>query len=310
MRTNTKILVTGGAGNIGSSLVKSLIKDPSCFVMVVDNLATGDAKNLPTNNIDNYSFIECDVNNRSEIEPVMKDGKFDVVFHYAAMVGVERTQSNPLGVLKDIDGIKNILELSIETNIRRVFYASSSEVYGEPVHMPQEEITTPLNSRLPYAVIKNVGESFFQIYGKEHGLEYTIFRFFNTYGSSQSNDFVVPRFINKALKNEDICIYGDGSQSRTFLHISDNIEFTLKVFYNNAFINSTVNVGNDKEITILELANIVIKCTGSNSKIKFIDPLKEGDMRRRRPNITRMMKLYNRNLVNIEEGISQIINEK
>ena len=303
------ILITGGAGNIGGSLVRALVKNGSYFVQIVDNLSTGKMDNLPDQNIGNWDFIQCDVNHNSEISSVMRGVKFDVVFHYAAMVGVERTQLNPLGVLKDIEGIKNILNLSKETNVKRVFYASSSEVYGEAVSTYQHEITTPLNSRLPYAIVKNVGESFFRSYGEEHGLKYTIFRFFNTYGPLQNNDFVVSRFINKALNNEDIYIYGDGSQSRTFLHINDNISFTLKVLSDDAFINDIVNVGNDKEVTVKELANIIKDMLNSKSKINYIDPLKEGDMQRRRPDIMKMIEFYKKDLISIEDGISLIMQE-
>jgi UDP-glucose 4-epimerase len=303
------ILITGGAGNIGGSLVRALVENGNYFVQIVDNLSTGKMDNLPDQNIGNWDFIQCDVNNNSEISSVMRRVKFDVVFHYAAMVGVERTQLNPLGVLKDIEGIKNILNLSKETNVKRVFYASSSEVYGEAVSTYQHEITTPLNSRLPYAIVKNVGESFFRSYGEEHGLKYTIFRFFNTYGPLQNNDFVVSRFINKALNNEDIYIYGDGSQSRTFLHINDNISFTLKVLSDDAFINDIVNVGNDKEVTVKELANIIKDMLNSKSKINYIDPLKEGDMQRRRPDIMKMIEFYKKDLISIEDGISLIMQE-
>jgi len=303
------ILITGGAGNIGGSLVRALVANGSYFVQIVDNLSTGKIDNLPDQNIGNWDFIQCDVNNNAEISSVMRRVKFDVVFHYAAMVGVERTQLNPLGVLKDIEGIKNILNLSKETNVKRVFYASSSEVYGEAVSTYQHEITTPLNSRLPYAIVKNVGESFFRSYGEEYGLKYTIFRFFNTYGPLQNNDFVVSRFINKALNNEDIYIYGDGSQSRTFLHINDNISFTLKVLFDDVFINDIVNVGNDKEVTVKELANIIKDMLNSKSKINYIDPLKEGDMQRRRPDIMKMMEFYKKDLISIEDGISLIMQE-
>jgi len=106
--------------------------------------------------------------------------------------------------LDDLQGFRNVLTLCKNTGVKRVFYASSSEVYGEPVHLPQHEHTTPLNSRLPYAVVKNAGEAFCRSYYQEYGLEYTIFRFFNTYGSKQSPDFVVSRFINMALQNKPI----------------------------------------------------------------------------------------------------------
>jgi UDP-glucose 4-epimerase len=119
----------------------------------------------------------------------------------------------------------------------------------------------------------------------------------------------VSRFINKALNNEDIYIYGDGSQSRTFLHVNDNISFTLKVLSNGALINDIVNVGNDKEVTVKELANIIKDMLNSKSKINYIDPLKEGDMQRRRPDIMKMIEFYKKDLISIEDGISLIMQE-
>ncbi|MBT7706851.1 NAD-dependent epimerase/dehydratase family protein [archaeon] len=296
------ILITGGAGCIGSSLVHALLDNGNYFVQVVDNLSTGNIDNLP----DHCNFTLCDVNNYSEISLVMQERQFDIVFHYAAIVGVKRTQENPLKVLDDINGIKNILELSVKTKVKRVFYSSSSEVYGEPVSLPQNEATTPLNSRVPYAIVKNIGEAFFRSYYKEFDLKYTIFRFFNTYGPSQSDDFVVSRFINKALNNEDICIYGDGKQSRTFLYINDNIDFTMKIISEDLLINDTINIGNNKMIEIKELAKIIKKVLKSKSKIKYIEPLKEGDMSRRQPDISKMLKLYKNDLTGIESGVMNI----
>ena len=155
--------------------------------------------------------------------------QFDYVFHYAAVVGVKRTQENPIMVLNDIEGIKNVLQLSKNSSVKRVFFSSSSEVYGEPVELPQNEETTPLNSRVPYAIVKNVGESFFRSYFKSYGLPYTIFRFFNTYGPNQSEDFVIAKFLKSALINEDITIYGDGSQTRTFCYVDDNINTCISL---------------------------------------------------------------------------------
>lgn len=303
-----KILVTGGAGFIGSSLCETLIKNNDYFVVAVDNLSTGHVKKLPEYAA-NFKFIRADVNNRAEIAEIMMAWKFDFVFHYAAVVGVKRTIENPLSVLKDIDGIRNILELSKNTGVQRVFYSSSSEIYGEPVEFPQHEDTTPLNSRLPYAIVKNIGEAYLRSYYREYGLEYTIFRFFNTYGPKQSRHFVISKFISKALKNEDITIYGDGSQTRTFLYIDNNVEAVLNAFKGNYFVNEVVNIGNDKEITILELAKKIIKITGSSSKIVFLPPLAEGDMRGRRPDITKMKKLISTKLIDLEEGIERILKE-
>lgn len=113
---------------------------------------------------------------------------------------MKRTTDNPVSVLHDIDGIRNVLDLCKNTGVKRVFFSSSSEVYGEPVEFPQNEHTTPLNSKLPYAIVKNIGEAFLRSYHKEYGLDYTVFRFFNTYGPKQSKDFVVSKFIRAALK--------------------------------------------------------------------------------------------------------------
>jgi UDP-glucose 4-epimerase len=303
-----RILVTGGAGNVGSALVKGLLKDDSNYVVVADNLITGSTSKLPPAG-DNFDFVKCDVNNYKDLSELMQSNSFDFVFHYAALVGVQRTQEHPLMVLEDIEGIKNVLSLAKNTSVKRVFYSSSSEVYGEPVEIPQHEERTPLNSRVPYAIVKNVGESFFKTYHQEFGLEYTIFRFFNTYGPAQSEDFVISRFLKMALKNEDITIYGDGNQSRTFCYVDDNVEATLKSFNDNLFVNDTVNVGGDKIYTINELAELVLELTGSKSKIIHLAPLEEGDMTRRQPDNTKMKKVLGRDLLTLEEGIKRILKD-
>lgn len=300
-----KILITGGAGFIASSTAEKLLKDPNNQIVLVDNLLTGSIKNIP-NNI-NCKFIKADVNNFNNISSIMTSFCFDYVYHYAAVVGVQRTLDNPILVLNDIQGIKNILDLSKSTDVKRVFFASSSEVYGEPVHLPQHEFNTPLNSRLPYAIVKNVGESYLKSYQQEFQLDYTIFRFFNTYGPKQSTDFVMSKFIYSALKNEPITIYGDGSQTRTFCYIDDNTEFCVNAINNKNTINEIYNVGNDFIITIKELAELIIKKTKSKSKIIHLPSLKDGDMTRRQPDITKMKKLLNRNLLSIEEGIEKLL---
>jgi len=171
------ILVTGGAGNVGSALIEKLLNDENHFVVTVDNLLTGDVAKIPFHAKKNFRFIKADVNDFNDISPIMLSYRFDYVFHYAAMVGVKRTQDNPISVLHDIEGIKHVLSLSKNTGVKRVFFSSSSEVYGEPVEFPQNEYTTPLNSRLPYAIVKNVAEAFLKSYQKEYGLDFTIFRF-------------------------------------------------------------------------------------------------------------------------------------
>ena len=210
-------------------------------------------------------------------------------------------------VLEDLQGIKNILTLSKNTGVKRVFYSSSSEVYGEPVHLPQHEETTPLNSRLPYAIVKNAGEAFCKAFKQEFNLDYTIFRFFNTYGPLQSTDFVMSKFVRAAQRNDKITVYGKGDQTRTFCYIDDNIDATLKCLLENEYINDVVNIGNDVQITILELAELIIKTTKSKSEIEYLPPLPEGDMSRRQPDIGKMKKLLDRDLLSLEDGLKILL---
>lgn len=305
-----KILVTGGAGFIASNLAARLADNPANEVVIVDNLQTGELAKIPMSLHDNVRFIKSDVNSFNDISTIFCSFSFDYVFHYAATVGVKRTLANPIMVLNDLNGIKNVLDLSKNTGVKRVFFSSSSEVYGEPVEFPQNEHTTPLNSRLPYAIVKNVGEAYLRAYYQEFGLEYTIFRFFNTYGTKQSTDFVMSKFLQAALEGKDITIYGDGSQTRTFCYIDDNIDATLNAFYNNQAVNDVANIGSDFEISILELAHKIIDITGSSSKIVFLPALKEGDMTRRCPDISVMKRLLQREMTPIEQGIRNLMADR
>jgi UDP-glucuronate decarboxylase len=302
----TKILITGGAGFIGSSLAEKLVANPENYVVAVDDLSTGRVENLPGQS-SNFRFIKTNVNDYGDISAIMLGFQFDYVFHYAACVGVQRTLRNPVQVLCDIDGIKNVLGLAKNTGVRRVFYSSSSEVYGEPVEFPQNEDTTPLNSKLPYAVVKNVGESFLRSYKREYGLDFTIFRFFNTYGPKQSADFVMTKFIESALHGRDLTIYGDGSQSRTFCYIGDNVDATVNALMQDRWVNEVVNIGNEVEVSVLELAQQVVAATDSRSRIVHVAPLPEGDMRRRKPDITKMREVLGRELTPLADGIRKTI---
>ena len=139
-----------------------------------------------------------------------------------------------------------------------------------------------------------------------YNLDYTIFRLFNTYGPSQSDDFVITKFIKQSLKGENLIINGDGSQTRTFCYIDDSINAQIKCMNNDFYINQVLNIGSEYEITILDLAKLVIKITSSKVKIIHKDPLKEGDMTRRKPDISKMKKVLNRELLSLEEGIKKV----
>ncbi len=302
---NTTYLITGGAGNVGSTLASHLANNANNTIVIVDNLSTGALHKVPKKN--NVKFIKANVNDYNDIAPIFARYNFDYVFHYAALVGVKRTLENPISVLKDIDGIKHVLSLSKNSGVKRVFYSSSSEVYGEPFEIPQNEKTTPLNSRLPYAIVKNVGEAFFKSYYQEYGLEYTIFRFFNTYGPNQSEDFVLPRFLKLAMQDKDISIYGDGLQTRSFCYVDDNVQTCINAITDETCVNAVLNVGSDKEQTILSLAKAVIEGANSKSNIVHLPALKEGDMARRCPDTTKMKQVLGRDLMSLEDGIQKLI---
>lgn len=304
----TTILITGGAGNVASALAKKLSENKDNLIVIIDNLSTGSLLKVPK--VENVIFIKANINHYNDIVPVFGRYNFDFVFHYAAVVGVKRTLDNPMMVLEDIEGIKNILSLSKNSGVKRVFYSSSSEVYGEPFEIPQNEHTTPLNSRLPYAIVKNVGEAFCRSYYQEYGLDYTIFRFFNTYGPNQSEDFVVPRFLKSALKNEPIYIYGNGLQTRSFCYVDDNVETCVKAMAEGLCVNDVLNVGSDLEQTILSLAQSIITITKSNSQIIHLPPLEEGDMTRRCPDTSKMKTILGRPLITLEEGITNLIQQE
>ena len=300
------ILVTGGAGNIGSALARALLRSCDANIVVADNLLTGSIEKVRID-APNFTFVKCDANEFEDISSLFYRFRFTHVFHFAAVVGVQRTLANPLLVLRDITGIENILRLSKNTGVQRVYFSSSSEVYGEPFEIPQNENTTPLNSRLPYAVVKNVGEVYLRTYQREYGLPYTIFRFFNTYGPRQSEDFVLPRFVRAAMAGAPLQVYGNGGQTRTFCYVDDTVDACVNAHIGNACENDVVNVGSDVEMTILQLAKLVIRLTQSSSRIEHLPPLPEGDMSRRCPDISRMRSLLARPLVPLEEGIRRLV---
>ena len=305
-----KVLVTGALGFIPSNLCEALL-EKGYFVIGIDNFLTGNFANIDKiKDNPHFIFIRGDINNFDTLYKLFYSFYPDYVYHYAACVGVQRTLDNPLWVLEDIKGFEHLLNLSRDFNVKRIFFSSSSEVYGEPVEFPQSEHTTPLNSKLPYAVVKNIGEVYLKTYQREYALEYTIFRFFNTFGPRQSPDFVVSKFINQALENKDITVYGEGNQTRTFCFIEDNIEATVNAIHCPQAINETYNVGAENEVTILELAQTIIKLSNSSSKIVHLPPLEEGDMTRRKPNNEKMRTelLGGRKLLPYEIGLERTIN--
>ena len=313
-----RILVTGGAGFIGSHLCERLISEGHS-VTAIDNFSTGTASNLTNiKKNDSFTLVEGSILDTQVLTPLINDS--DYVFHLAAAVGVFNIVRNPLAsLLTNIRGTENVLELACKTKTP-VFLTSSSEVYGKNISDSLKEeddrvLGSPVTLRWSYSEAKAIDESLAYAYYIEKQLETRIVRFFNTVGPRQLGAYgmVVPRFVNSALSNEPITIYGDGNQTRCFAHIYDVIDAVIAIAFAENTIGKVINIGNNFEISINELARKIIAETNSESQVIYV-PYKEAygdgfeDMERRVPNIELISKLVGwkpkRNLSTIIADIS------
>jgi UDP-glucose 4-epimerase len=296
-----RILVTGGAGFIGSHLCQRLIADGH-HVTAIDNFSTGRPSNLiGLETRENFKLIEGSILDTELLNPLIHES--DYVFHLAAAVGVFNIVKNPLASLvTNIRGTENVLEAAHSTSTP-VFLTSSSEVYGKNVSDSLKEsddriLGSPVTLRWSYSEAKAIDESLAYAYFVEKQLETRIVRFFNTVGPRQLGAYgmVVPRFVKSALANEPITIYGDGTQTRCFAHVYDVIDAVIATAFADNTIGKVINIGNDFEISINGLAQKIIAETSSKSEIVYV-PYEEAygdgfeDMERRVPNIDLINKL-------------------
>ncbi|MEI7818394.1 MAG: NAD-dependent epimerase/dehydratase family protein, partial [Desulfuromonadales bacterium] len=270
-----RILVTGGAGFIGSHLCERLISDGHT-VTAIDNFSTGRASNLANlANSDNFRVVEGSILDSSTLNPLIRDAEY--VFHLAAAVGVFNIVKNPLNsLLTNIRGTENVLEAAHATKTP-VFLTSSSEVYGKNISDSLKEsderiLGSPVTLRWSYSEAKAIDESLAYAYFIEKQLETRIVRFFNTVGPRQLGAYgmVVPRFVKAVLSNEPISIYGDGNQTRCFAHVYDVVDAVLAIAFAENTIGKVVNIGNDFEISINALAKKIIDETGSKSELVYV----------------------------------------
>ena len=312
------ILVTGGAGFIGSHLCERLVLDGH-KVTAVDDFSTGKPENLENlKHSDSFTIIEGSILDLRLVNDLARGA--DYVFHLAAAVGVFNIVNNPLAsLLTNIRGTENILEAALSSNAP-VFITSSSEVYGKNISDSLKEsddriLGTPVTLRWSYSEAKAIDESLAYAYYIEKQLDTRIVRFFNTVGPRQLGAYgmVVPRFVKSALTNEPITIYGDGNQTRCFAHVFDVIDAVIAIAFANNTIGKVINIGNDFEISINDLAKKIIAETNSESKIVYVpysEAYGEGfeDMERRVPNIDLIEQLVGwkpwRNLSTIISDIS------
>ena len=290
-----RFLITGGAGFIGSHLTDRLIADDSS-VVILDDISTGRLENLNRyKNNSNVEYIEGSVLDQGLLEATVKN--VDYIFHLAAAVGVFNIVNHPLASLvTNIRGTENILEAALKKNTP-VFLSSSSEVYGKNASDSLKEsddriLGSPTTLRWSYSEAKAIDETLAFAYWTEKKLPTRIVRFFNTVGPRQVGAYgmVIPRFVSMALKNEPITIYGNGEQTRCFGHVYDVVDAVISVAFSDKTIGKVINIGNNFEISMNDLAKKIIKETGSKSEIKYIpysEAYGEGfeDMERRVPNI-------------------------
>lgn len=310
---DSEILITGGAGFLGSWLSDVLVSQ-GAEVVCLDNFASGLKSNVShLKDSNNFRLIDYDISSPIYFE----NYSFDLVLHFASRASPFEFSYYPIQILKSNTlGIWNSLGIAKEHGARLLF-ASTSEIYGnpDPEHVPTPETyngnVNPLGLRGCYDEAKRTGEAFAEAYRRQHGMDTRIVRIFNTYGPRMRSEGIygrtLPRFVDQAVKGEGITVFGDGSQTRSFTYISDELEGILKLAAKDRAEGETVNIGNDRQFSILELAELILEKTDSDSKITY-HPLPEDDPKMRSPDISKAKKLLKWNpKVKLEEGLDDYI---
>lgn len=299
--------VTGAAGFLGSHLCDELL-ERGYRVIGVDNFFRGKEENLPSH--PNFTFFEVDLTKKDCIKELIYAYNPDILFHYAAINGTEYFYDIPTKVFNDnIEITKNVLTDIKGSSVKKVIYTSTSEVYGDnpPLptpesHMIQLNIFTDRDS---YASSKAIGEFYVKYYCQEYNVDYLILRPFNTYGPRMDNTKygqVVPEFFRK-LDEKEFTIIGDGSQTRSFCHVNDHKKLSVMLSEAVECKNDIVNIGNDEQITILELAEKVHNVNGYKFNPSFLPP-RDYDTQRRQPSITKIKRLFtDYKFITIEDGL-------
>ena len=304
------VLVTGGAGFLGSWICEVLVEQ-GAKVICLDNLVSGLKSNISSMmDRDNFKFIRHDIT-----QPIFFDEPLDMVMHLASRASPFEFEKYPIQILKaNTLGIWVALGIA-KKHSAKFLYTSTSEIYGVAAEIPTTEDyrgnVNPVGPRSCYDEAKRCGESYVIAYKMQHGLDTRIARIFNTYGPRMRAEGVygrvVPRFIEQALSNKPITIFGDGTQTRSFCYLTDQVEGLLKLAFSGEAEGEVVNIGSDKEITILELAKLVKELTNSASEIEFY-PLPKDDPIRRKPNITKAkMLLHWEPKIGLDVGLQKMI---
>jgi dTDP-glucose 4,6-dehydratase len=283
MPTRGRVVITGAAGFIGSHLAETLL-DQGYAVIGIDNLLTGDISNISQLQNRGFAFIKHDVTNY-----IFIDGPVDFVLHWASPASPIDYLELPIQTLK-VGALGTHKALGLAKEKKAVFVlASTSEVYGDPLEHPQKETywgnVNPIGPRGVYDEAKRFAEAMTVAYHRYHGVDTKIVRIFNTYGPRMrlNDGRAVPAFASQAMRNEDVTIFGDGSQTRSFTYITDLVDGVIKLMLSKE--HGPINIGNPHEMTIKEIAETIIRMTGSKSKVIY-KPLPTDDPKQRKPDIT------------------------
>lgn len=306
-----KAIVTGAAGFLGSFLSEELLSK-GYEVIGIDNFFRGKKEYLPRHK--NFNFYKMDLSKEyDKFSEVVKKEKPELLFHYAAINGTKYFYDIPCRVIdENVCMTQNVLRGCKNSSVKKIIYASSSEVYGEPLEIPTPE-THPIllnihAERDSYASSKAISEFYVKLFAKEHSLDFLILRIFNTYGPHMDTSEygqVVPEFIHKMFNEDQFTIIGNGKHTRSFCYVSDHTRLVRKLA--EKVSNEVVNVGNNEEIKIVDLAEMMHKLENKKFNPQYL-PQREYDHKRRQPDISKLKKLINDYpKINLEEGLNKTI---
>jgi nucleoside-diphosphate-sugar epimerase len=308
MAISTKVLVTGGAGFIGSNLADGLIAQ-GAKVTILDNFVTGFRENLEEITGD-FEFVEGDINDDTAVTKAL-DGA-EIVFHEAALPSVPRSVDNPVETHNAcVNGTFNLLNKSRDAGVRRFVYAASSSAYGDQRTLPKVETMAP-QPLSPYAAAKLTGEYYCQVFSRVYGLETLSLRYFNVFGPRQNPSStysgVISRFIDALMKGDTPVIYGDGEQSRDFTFVANVVDANIKAAQTTTGIGETINVANGERVSLNELLDVLKKITGKTDVTARYEPVRAGDVQHSQAGIARALEvLPYEKLVGLEEGLQRTI---
>lgn len=306
----SKILVTGGAGFIGSHLVDKLLLE-GYEVTVLDDLSSGKIENINLKDA-KLHFLKGDIRDIGAVKKALKD--VDVVFHLAAIIDVAFSIKKPLLVNNvNVDGSLNVLNESLRQDVEKFIFTSSCAVYGETLKVPIDE-EHPTNPLSPYAASKLAVEKYCEVFGKAYGIETVCMRLFNVYGLRQESGpygSVIIHFINRLKKGKPPIIFGDGSQTRDFVYVEDVVDALLKAMHLKGYMGEKINIGSGRETSIKELAEILIKKFGLKNVKPMYASSRPFDVKRSCANIEKARRLLGYEPhVSLEDGLNRLINIK